>query len=142
MTERLIEVTEGEVNKKGGFRKGKETGNLRNRPLRGWAKTEEPPSLPIQTLPPCLFKAIYQHFFHACTPLPYSSILQLAFLSSYEPQFHSHFLHKLFTLFFTAKYFFIYSTTSHLTLFTEVPMPLLSYILSLLSPSHLLKNTI
>ena len=46
--------------------------------LKGMAMAEEPPPLSVHSLP------LYQQFFHACTPLPYPSILQLAFENKLE----------------------------------------------------------
>ena len=52
---------------------------------KGMATAEEPPPLPIHTLPPCLFNpspSINNSFMNKCTPSSYPSILQLALLTS------------------------------------------------------------
>ena len=41
--------------------------------------------------------------FHVCTPSSYPSILQMAFISSYDPQFHSY------TFFTNSSFYFIWS---------------------------------
>ena len=78
------------------------------------------PSLLVQ------FLFLYHHLFHACFPLPYPSILQLTFLSSYDPKFCSHTLSSQILHSFsrddqtTSKVFlFTHSTTLHSTSFAQ-----------------------